>query len=177
MPMSGLSDKSSSPKKIKLGSEKLKTFFVNHLNRIYYAKAHLVERLPQLKSEVYFNDLQLAIRETVDDVEKQIARMEVIYELLDAQISKGSIHGLTGLVDDAFEAINEQSGEAELRDMSIIFYLQNIESVEMASFQVLQMAAVKLKNKQIKQLLKENYDEAKADRTLLLLIAAKYITK
>jgi len=47
----------------------------------------------------------------------------------------------------------------------------------MASFQVLQMAAVKLKNKQIKQLLKENYDEAKADRTLLLLIAAKYITK
>lgn len=64
-----------------------------------------------------------------------------------------------------------------VRDMSIIFYLQNIESVEMASFQVLQMAAVKLKNRQIRQLLKENYDEAKADRTLLLLIAAKYITK
>jgi ferritin-like metal-binding protein YciE len=103
--------------------------------------------------------------------------MEVIYNLLDAEISKGSINGLTGLVDDAFEAIREQTGEAELRDMSIIFYLQNIESVEMASFQVLQMAAVKLKNKQIKQLLKENYDEAKADRTLLLLIAAKYITK
>ncbi|EHQ27415.1 ferritin-like metal-binding protein YciE [Mucilaginibacter gracilis] len=175
--MSELSDKSSSPKKIKLGSEKLKIFFVNHLNRIYYAKAHLVNWLPQLKNEVYFNDLQLAITETVNDVEKQLARMEVIYELLDAQISKGSINGLTGLVDDAYNAIKEQTGQAELRDMSIIFYLQNIESVEMASFQVLQMAAVKLKNKQIKQLLKENYDEAKADRTLLLLIAAKYITK
>lgn len=170
-------DKSSSPKKINLGSEKLKTFFVSHLNRIYYAKAHLVKWLPKLKDEVYFNDLQHAIEETVDDVEKQMARMELIYELLDAQISKGSINGLTGLVDDAFEAIREQTGEAELRDMSIIFYLQNIESVEMASFQVLQMSAVKLKNKQIKQLLQENYDEAKADRTLLLLIAAKYITK
>ncbi len=131
-------------------SEKLKTFFVNHLNRIYYAKMHLVKRLPQLKDEVYYGDLQSAIKETVDDVEKQIARMEVIYELLDAQISKGSINGLTGLVDDAFEAIGEQTGEAELRDMSIIFYLQNIESVEMASFQVLQMAAVRLKNKHIK---------------------------
>jgi len=175
--MAEQSDKSHSPQKINLGSEKLKTFFVNHLNRIYYAKAHLVEWLPKLKDEVYFNDLQHAIEETVEDVEKQMARMEVIYELLDAQISKGSINGLTGLVDDAFEAIREQTGEAELRDMSIIFYLQNIESVEMASFQVLQMSAVKLKNKQIKQLLKENYDEAKADRTLLLLIAAKYITK
>lgn len=175
--MSDQPGKSGSQKKITLGSEKLKTFFINHLNRIYFAKAHLVNRLPQLKDEVYFNDLQLAIKETVEDVEKQMARMEVIYELLDAQISKGSINGLIGLVDDAFEAIREQSGEAELRDMSIIFYLQNIESVEMASFQVLQMAAVKLKNRQIKQLLKENYDEAKADRTLLLLIAAKYITK
>jgi ferritin-like metal-binding protein YciE len=164
------------PDKIKVGSEKLKTFFVKHLNRIYYAKAHLVTKLPQIEDEVNFRDLQLAIRETVDDVGKQMARMELIYTLLDASIGTGSIHGLTGLVDDAFEAIREQAGEAELRDMSIIFYLQNIESVEMASFQVLQMAAVKLKNKQVKQLLQENYDEAKADRTLLLLIAAKYIT-
>jgi ferritin-like metal-binding protein YciE len=64
----------------------------------------------------------------------------------------------------------------ELRDMSILFYLQNIESMEMASFQVLRIAAVKLKNKQIKQLLTENVDEAKESRTLLLLISAKYIT-
>jgi len=164
-------------KSIHVGSKKLRQFFISHLNRIYYAKAHLVQWLPKLQDEVHFSDLQMAIRETVDDVEKQIARMEVIYELLDAEISKGSINGLTGLVDDAFEAIREQAGEAELRDMSIIFYLQNIESVEMASFQILQMAAVKLRNKQVKQLLLENYDEAKADRTLLLLIASKYLTK
>jgi ferritin-like metal-binding protein YciE len=169
--------RSKSPDKIKVGAEKLRTFFVSHLNRIYYAKAHLVNKLPQLQDEVYFRDLKSAIRETVGDVEKQMARMELIYTLLDASIGRGSIHGLTGLVDDAFEAIPEQAGDAELRDMSIIFYLQNIESVEMASFQVLQIAAVKLKNKQVKQLLKENYAEAKADRTLLLLIAAKYMTR
>jgi ferritin-like metal-binding protein YciE len=81
-----------------------------------------------------------------------------------------------GLVDDAFEDIKLHSKEPELRDLSIAFYMQNIESVEMASFQVLEMAAVKLKNKQIKQLIRENYDEAKADRTLLLLITAKFLT-
>ncbi|MCQ6957070.1 DUF892 family protein [Mucilaginibacter aquariorum] len=165
------------PKQIQLGSEKLKSFFINHLNRIYSAKAHLVSKLPLLNDEVYFKDLQFAIQETVEDVEKQMARMDVIYELLDAVKADGSINGLSGLIDDAFDAIAEQADEAELRDMSIIFYLQNIESMEMASFQVLQMAAVKLKNNQIKQLLQENYDEAKADRTLLLFIAAKYIIK
>jgi len=173
--MTEQSGKSQQPKKITLGAEKLKTFFISHLDRVYAAKAHLVSKLPQLENEVYFRDLQLAIRETVEDVEKQMARMELIYELLDMPIGKGSIHGLTGLVDDAFESIREQAGEAELRDMSILFYLQNIESVEMASFQILQIAAVKLKNKQIKQLLLENFDEAKADRALLMLIAAKYV--
>ena len=166
----------SSWKKINLGSEKLKIFFITHLDRIYAAKLHLVSRLPDIVDEVEFADLRNAICETIEDVEKQIARMEVIYSILDAEVSKGSINGLTGLIQDAFEAIEEQKAEAELRDLSIIFYLQNIESVEMASFQILQMAAVKLKNKHISQLLKENYEEAKADRTLLLLISSKYIT-
>jgi ferritin-like metal-binding protein YciE len=174
--MSEKPEKSRSWKKINLGSDKLKVFFIKHLDRIYGAKLHLVSKLPSLFNEVEFADLKNAIVETVADVEKQIARMEVIYSLLDAEVSKGSIHGLTGLIQDAFESIDEQMGEPELRDLSIIFYLQNIESVEMASFQILQMAAVKLKNKHINQLLKENYDEAKADRTLLLLISSKYIT-
>jgi len=174
--MSEKPDKSRSWKKINLGSDRLKVFFIKHLDRIYNAKLHLVSKLPSLANEVEFADLKNAINETVEDVEKQIARMEVIYSLLDAEVSRGSIHGLTGLIQDAFEAIDEQMGEPELRDLSIIFYLQNIESIEMASFQILQMAAVKLKNKHINQLLKENYDEAKADRTLLLLISSKYIT-
>jgi ferritin-like metal-binding protein YciE len=165
----------SSWERINLGSEKLKVFFLKHLDRIYAAKLHLVSKLPGLAQEVQFPDLKSAILKTVSDVENQITRMQIIYTLLDATCCKGSINGLTGLIEDAFEAINEQSGESELRDLSIIFYLQNIESVEMASFQILQMAAVKLKNNQINQLLKENYDEAKADRTLLLLISSKYI--
>jgi len=169
-------DKRRSWKKINLGSEKLKLFFIKHLDRIYAAKLHLVSRLPGIAEEVEFADLRNAILETVADVEKQIARMELIYSLLDAEVSKGSIHGLSGLIQDAFESINEQRGEPELRDLSIIFYMQNIESIEMASFQILQMAAVRLKNKHISQLLKENYEEAKADRTLLLLISSKYIT-
>ncbi|MFD2866841.1 DUF892 family protein [Mucilaginibacter antarcticus] len=174
--MSEQPDQHSSWKKINLGSDKLKIFFLKHLDRIYAAKLHLVSKLPALADEVQFADLKNAIEETVEDVQKQIARMQIIYTLLDGEVAHGSIHGLTGLIEDAFEAINEQQDEPELRDLSIIFYLQNIESVEMASFQILQMAAVKLKNKHVNQLLKENYDEAKADRTLLLLISSKYIT-
>ena len=165
-----------SSKRINLGSKKLKTFFIDHLNRIYSAKLHLIERLPLLYHEAHFSDLQNAIAETVQNVEKQIARMEMIYALLDRDVAPANVLGLTSLIDDAFEAIQLQKGDPELRDLSIVFYLQNIESVEMASFQILQMAAVKIKNHQVEQLLMENYEEAKADRTLFLLISTKYLT-
>lgn len=173
-----MNEKTNSPdswEHINLGSERLKKFFLKHLDRIYSAKIHLVTMLPKLLDEVQFAVLKNAVEDTVKNVEKQIARMQLIYTLLDADPVKGSIHGISGLIDDAFEAIYEQQGEAELQDLSIIFYLQNIESVEMASFQILQMAAVKLHNVHINKLLKDNYDEAKSDRTLMLLISSKYI--
>ncbi|RWU10930.1 DUF892 family protein [Pedobacter chitinilyticus] len=172
--MDNKSNKIESWDRINLGSQLLKQFFLTHLDRIYAAKIHLVTKLPSLAEEAYFTDLKNAIEETVAGVRNQIARMQMIYTMLDAEVAEGSIHGLTGLVNDAFEAINAQEGEPELQDLSIIFYLQVIESVEMASFQILQMAAVKFDEK-IGKLLKENYEEAKSDRTLLLLISSKYM--
>lgn len=164
------------PSKAKLDKATLHDFFISHLNKIYSAKTHLVSRLPEIAGHAHFSDLQHAIRETVEDVEKQIARMDMIYTLLDSNSADGYHSGLVGLVDDAFRDIELHAAKPELRDMSILFYLHNIESMEMASFQILQIAAVKLKNKQVKQLILENYDEAKADRTLMLLITAKYVT-
>jgi len=161
---------------INFNEDKLRTFFIGHLDKIYCAKVHLITRLPNLLQQAHFEDLKSAILETIGHVEQEISRMELIYMILDANYSDCNTKGLTGLVEDTFAAIKEQGADKELRDLSILFYLQNIESVEMASFQILQMAAVKLKNKQIATLLKENFEEAKADRTLFLLIASKYIT-
>jgi ferritin-like metal-binding protein YciE len=161
--------------KINFGHEKLKIFFVTHLDKIYAAKSHLIKHLPLLVDHIYFTDLQSAIRETMDNVEKQIARMEIIYSILDSEIGTGNFTGLAGLINDAFADIDIYSSDPEFRDLSIAFYMQNIESMEAASFQILQMAAVKLKNKQIQQLISDNYREAKSDRTLLLLITAKYM--
>ena len=163
------------PNNINLGPDKLKKFFIAHLNRIYCAKLHRVTRLPEIGGMAHFGDLKTAIVQTTEEVQKQINRMHKIYELFNIEIAIESHRGLTGLVEDAFIAVKQQASDPELRDMSILFYMQNIESVEMASFQVLQIAAVKLKNEQISSLLKENFEAARADRSLLLMVSAKYI--
>ena len=154
----------------------LEDFFIHHLNKIYAAKKLLVSELPEVLDNAHFSDLREAMQDTIVGVKKQIARMEEIYRIMPATYSNLDANGLEGLVEESFNDIKLYSKNAELRDMSILFYLHNIESIEMASFQILEMASVKLKNDRIKQLIKQNYDDAKADRTLLLLISAKYIS-
>ncbi len=161
--------------KINLDKEDLRSFFLHHLDKIYSAKSHLLKRLPEILYQAHFSDLEEAVFETIRIVEHQKIRMEAVYSLLDAEINDGSFSGLSGLIDDSFDEIKCHKDNHELRDMSILFYLANIEGMEMASFQVLQLMAVKLENAEIKKLIKENFDEAKADKTLLLLITTKYL--
>lgn len=102
--------------------------------------------------------------------------MDKIYRRLGVENTATGCTGLAGMIEEAFMAIHEQKGDTALRNMAILFYLQNMESIEVASFQVIQMMAVKMKNPEILQLLKENLDEVKDDWMLLLLITAKYVT-
>lgn len=162
--------------RIQLSRKDLLAFFTEYLHKIHATKSHLIARLSILHEEAYFEDLQEGLEETIKDVRKQIERVQVIYEILDMQLpASGTFKGLHQLADESFEDIKRYTGSPELRDMTMLFYLLNIESIEMASFQILQMLAVKLKNDEIKRLVKASYEDAKAGKTLFQLITAKYI--
>lgn len=158
-----------------LGQDDLMKFFISHLNRIYCAKNQLVDNLPQLKSHAHFLDLRHAIDETVEVVQNQIRRMREIFILLDTFYTHESCTGLIGLLDEAFQSIGPQSDKPALRDLSILFYMQNIESIETASFKVMMLVANKMENPEVVQLLRECYDEANEDRILFKQIIDKYV--
>jgi ferritin-like metal-binding protein YciE len=165
-------DKSS---KTTLGSGKRQAFFVDHLNRIYCAKSHLAERLPEIYEEAGFADLKQAIKETIHTIENQIARMDEIFELLNLRYSFENCNSLITFLEKTFSDLQQQFGDHELRDLLIVTYLYQQESVEMASFRILQIAAASIPEPRIAQLLKESYEEAKAERVLLIVLTKKYI--
>lgn len=150
-------------------------FFIRHLNHIYCAKAHLVERLQELADQVNFMDLKLTILKTCEDIAKQSTKIEEIYVLMENKPDLENCNELIAFIEAGFESIYQQSKNQMLRDLSILSYLSLIESIEIASFQQLQVAAVALNNKQIKQLVQDNFDESKAGHLLYLQIMAKYI--
>jgi ferritin-like metal-binding protein YciE len=155
-------------------AEKLKAFFITHLKRVYCAKAHLQERMPEMKSYAHFTDLAHAISETLVDVEKQMGHLKEIFAFLEIEVGTENCEGIIDLIEDAFTAIYEEREDPEMRDLSILFYLHEIESIEMAAFKMLNMAAPFLEKKEIRQLLQENYDEAQEDLFLLRQITANY---
>lgn len=158
-----------------LNEKQLKAYFSDHLSRIYCSKQHIASRFPELAAGAGFNDIRLAINETVEDVKSQLARMDNIYSRLNEEPRTGRCSGLKALLDEAGAAISEQKDDTTMRDMAILFYLQNIESTEIASFQVLRIIARALDDPQISQLLLENFDESREDRNLLLELTRKYL--
>lgn len=169
--------KTSNLPKAALSAPKLKIFFINHLNRIHCAKSHLQERLPELRNHAHFSDLSNAITETLADVEDQLSKVDQIFVLLGEKPGFEYCQGVIGLMEDAFSAIHQQKDDPEMRDLSILFYLENIESIEMASFKMLRLAAPVIDQKEIRQLLQENFDVAKDDLALLRLISSHYFKK
>jgi ferritin-like metal-binding protein YciE len=161
---------------INLQSADLRRYFIDHLDKIYCAKSHLVENFPRVMRYATFSDLKDAIDISISDLRNQLSRMREIYLIMEAKYEPGACRMFAGLIDDLFQGAQEKESSPELRDLSIIYYMQNIESLEMSSFHALQMAAIKFKNKDIDELLQDNFDEAKAERALLRLITAKYLT-
>lgn len=160
-----------------LSAAKLEVFFIKNLNRIYCAKAHLQIRLPEIRTYAHFTDLTHAITETLVDVEKQISRMDRIFYLWDVEPDATDCQGMVGLIEDAFTAISQEQADPEMCDLAVLFYLQNIESVEIASFKMLNLLIPEIDKKEIRQLLKENFDDASDDLALLRLITSRYIKK
>ena len=161
--------------KAEVSQADLTRYFISHLNRIYCAKNQLVDKLPELAGRSHFLDLKQAIEETVEIVQNQISRMREIFILLDTWYNQESCIGLIGLLDEAFQSIGPQAGKPALRDLSILFYMHNIESIEVASFKTMLLVAEQLKNPEVVQLLTECYDEANEDRTLFKQITEMYL--
>ena len=158
-----------------LTPKELRHFFLSHLNRIYCAKSELVEKLPELGKRSNFVDLRQAVLDTIEIVRNQILRIREIYISMDAIYTPESCVGLIGLLDEAFQAIGSPDDSPAMRDLSVLFYMQNIESIETASFNMMLRVAHQLDEKHVAELLFECYEEAKEDKILFREITGNYI--
>ncbi len=158
-----------------ISTDEFRHFFLSHLHRIYCAKSELTDKLPLLGEQTFYRDLQQAIEETVQSIFKQLKRLEEIYQKMHSRYHPDGCIGVIGVLKEAFQSVGAAGDSPALNDLSLIFYMQHIESIEMASFKVMMMIADKLELPDVKQLLLECYDEAREDKILFKAIMSRYL--
>lgn len=155
----------------------LKEHFVHHLNRVYHGKRYLQKHLPGLLKMSSFKRLQQGIDEVWDDVNKQVTRIEEIYQIIEAQPDQESCVPIITVFKDAFEPQDYHTDNCLLNDIDIILYMQLLEHINITSYRMLKILAKSLGYTEAEQLIMESFDESKDDDKLFVMIADEYMRK
>jgi ferritin-like metal-binding protein YciE len=151
-----------------------KELFVYYLNKIYDGKLYLNEQLPLVIKKTSLKVLQLALEELLKDVQKQIARMEDIYKMLDTTPTKIIDAPIKTIIQNACDLRNNPDSVI-VNDMDIMVHMQLVEHVNIISYRMLRRLASLLNYKEIEQLMVECFDESRDDDKLFLMIADEYL--
>ncbi|OIQ72116.1 hypothetical protein GALL_462590 [mine drainage metagenome] len=129
------------PKDVQIDDKLLKKIFLEHLNYIYYGKQHLLHFFDEVKGIARLNVLKQAIQEAIDDTLRQMSQMDEIFTAIDEKASKTNTLGLKALTLEAYIAAIKAGKTALEKDVFILFYLQQIEGIEITYFKVLKNLA------------------------------------
>jgi ferritin-like metal-binding protein YciE len=162
------------PKDVQIDNLLLKRTFLEHLNYIYYGKEHLLNFFKEIKSIATLNVLKMAIEEAIGDTENQIRHMDEIFEAIDESPSKTNTLSIKATTLEAYLS-SIKAGKTPLeRDVFILFYLQQIEGIEITYFKVLKNLAKAIGYSNT--FLDQPFDAAVENRILFEAIYKEYIS-
>lgn len=154
-------------------SETLDSFedlFKDQLQDIYDAEHRITEALPTMADAADSADLAGAFREHLQESERQIERLERVFELLNEKPRRRTCDAMKGLIAEG-EAIANAKGSADVRDAGLIAAAQRVEHYEMAGYGCLRSFAHRLNLGEAVELLQASLDEEGAADKKLTAIA------
>ena len=129
------------PKDVQMDDLLLKKTFLEHLNYIYYGKKHLLSFFKEVKGIATLTVLKQAIQEAIDDAESQMKQMDAIYTSIAESPSKTTTLSLKALTLEAYLTAIKAGKTALEKDVFILFYMQQVEGVEITYYKVLKNLA------------------------------------
>ena len=155
--------------------EALQKLFTDEVADLYDAEQQILKALPNMIKACSSQELQEALQEHLSVTQKQVARLEQIFEELGEKPSK-RCKGMAGIIAEGDEMLKENL-EASSKDAGIIGAAQKVEHYEIASYGTARTLAEFLGNRRAAQLLEETLDEEKEADELLTQIAESLINR
>jgi ferritin-like metal-binding protein YciE len=153
----------------------LKELFIEELRDIYWAEKHLTKALPKMKKSATSQELAAAFEDHLAVTEKQIERVEQVFEILEMTPRAKKCEAMEGLVKEAQSIMEELPKGSAVIDAGLIIAGQKVEHYEIAAYGSLVQLAKTMGENEIADLLQQTLDEEKQADQLLTELAVSGI--
>ena len=149
--------------------DSLRTLLEEELKDIYSAEKQLLRAMPKMAKKASSEELKMALQEHMQVTERQVARLEEVFESLGKPAKAKTCKAMQGLLEEAKEIMEEDADDAVL-DAGIIAAAQKVEHYEIASYGTVRTWARLVGADEAAELLQETLDEeGEADKRLSAL--------
>jgi ferritin-like metal-binding protein YciE len=148
----------------------LNDLFVHELKDIYNAEKQITKALPKMMKEASNPQLKKAFEMHLGETEKQIERLEQVFESIGMKPSGDKCKAMEGIIKEAQDMMSENA-DPDVMDAALIASAQRVEHYEIAGYGTLCTYAKQLGHKEALQLLHTTLEEEKATDLKLTDIA------
>ena len=154
-----------------LQNSKLKEFFVEQLEDLYWAENKLVKALRKMEDAASSVRLKEAFHIHREETKTHLSRLEQVFAMINEPVDSTKCPAMAGIISEANDIIDDTDAESAHRDAGLVIAAQKAEHYEIASYGSLAQLASTLGYIDVKNLLGQTLEEEKATDLLLTEIA------
>jgi len=149
-----------------MAMKSLETLLIDELEDLYDAEHQITEALPMMADAASDRRLKSALQEHLRVTERQIKRLDKVFQMLGKESSRKPCKGMQGIIKEGQSMLKEAENSPTL-DAALIASAQKVEHYEIASYGAVRTWASQLGLHDVSHLLQETLDEeGQADHML-----------
>jgi len=154
---------------------KLKEFFTDQLEDLYWAEKKLVKTLPKMQNAATSPELRDAFGNHLTQTENHVSRLERVFGIIGEDVDSTKCPAMAGIVDEGEDIIDDTEDGTAQRDVGLIFAGQKAEHYEIATYGGMISLAKTLGYNDAADILLQTLEEEKEADNLLTQIAENNI--
>ena len=156
--------------------ETMQDLFITELSDLYNAEKQITKALPKMAETAKDPALKAAFENHLIETDRQIIRLDKIFEILGIKLKHEKCDALQGLVKEAEELMKHVKNDAVM-DAALIAAAQKVEHYEIASYGTLCALGEQLGYTQVVGILRETLTEEKGADEKLTMIAVESVNE
>jgi ferritin-like metal-binding protein YciE len=150
----------------------MEDLFLHGLQDVYYAEQQITKALPKMIEKATNRDLIAGLKGHLEETNKQIERLEKVFEKLGQKAGGDQCPAIDGLIKEADSTAGEVADKSVL-DAAIVASAQAVEHYEICRYGTLIAWAEELGHDEVVRFLTTNLNEEKAANTKLNTVALR----